>query len=395
MRTGLLIGLVATFAGVSLPAGLEAQGRAALAERRLDRPDASYPEPFSLLTGIRELPDGQVLISDGIDQTLMWLNLNTGRTEVLGRTGQGPGEYRSPDALFPMPEGATLLVDLGNGRLTLYGADGQYRESMSIAQGTPAPGAGPGGLRLVLPRAVDGRGRMYFQQPGGMGPGGVSVDSQAVLRFDRSSGVLDTVAFVKVAPPAVRTSGTANNQNVRMMPRPFPASDGWAVTPDGRLAIVRAADYRVEWVTPTGRVRGQPVTFRPVPIRDAERREWAASVGGGVSISMENRNGEVTTNFRRGRPGAQEPDLSGVEWPSQKPAFVSANVFATPEGDVWVERSVAAGAPREYDVFDRQGNLTSRVVLQRDRRVVAFGNGTVYVVRNDEDDLQYLERYRR
>jgi hypothetical protein len=26
---------------------------------------------------------------------------------------------------------------------------------------------------------------------------------------------------------------------------------------------------------------------------------------------------------------------------------------------------------------------------------VAFGQGTVYVVRMDEDDLQYLERYRR
>ncbi len=395
MRTGLLIGMMATLAGVHLPAGLDAQARTAAAERRLDRPDASYPEPFSLLTGIRELPDGRVLVSDGIDQTLVWLDLATGRTTALGRTGQGPGEYRSPDALFPMPDGATLLMDLGNGRLSLYGADGRYLESMSIAQGTPGPGAGPGGLRLILPRAVDGRGRMYFQQPGGIGPGGVPADSQAVLRYDRRAGVLDTVAFVKVAPPAVRTTGTASNQNVRMMPRPFPASDGWAVAPDGRLAIVRAADYRVEWVTPTGRVRGQPVTARPVPVRDAERREWASSVGSGLSISMENRNGEVTTNFRRGRPGAQEPDLSGVEWPSHKPAFVSANVFATPEGDVWVERSVAAGAPREYDVFNRQGTLTRRVILQRDRRVVAFGSGTVYVVRSDEDDLQYLERYRR
>ncbi|HUG28508.1 MAG TPA: hypothetical protein VMK53_09440 [Gemmatimonadales bacterium] len=395
MRNALLIGLMATIAGAPLPAGLHAQGRAAPAERRLDQPDASHPEPFSLLTGVRELPDGRVLVSDGIDQTLMSLNMATGRTEALGRTGQGPGEYRSPDALFPMPEGATLLMDLGNGRLSLYGADGRYRESIPIAQGTPGPGAGPGGLRLILPRAVDGRGRLYFQQPGGPMPGGVPADSQAVLRFDRSSGGVDTVAFIKVAPPAIRTTGSANNQNVRMMPRPFPASDGWAVAPDGRLAIVRAADYRVEWVTPTGRLRGQPVVARPVPIRDAERREWAASVGGGLSISMENRNGEITTNFRRGRPGAQEPDLSGVEWPRQKPAFVSANVFATPEGDVWVERSVAAGAPRQYDVFDRQGTLTSRVIFQPDRRVVAFGNGTVYVVRSDEDDLQYLERYRR
>lgn len=386
--------LAAAASLVILAPTLAAQGRAPV-DRRLERPDATWPEPFSLLAGLRELPDGRVLVSDGIEEVLLRLDLAGGRSEQVGRTGQGPGEYRGPDALFPTADGGTLLVDLGNGRLSVFGPDGRYRESMSIAQGAPGPGAGPGGLRLILPRGTDSRGRLYFQPPSAFGPGGAPADSAPVVRFDRSTSALDTVAFVKVAPPAVQTSGGANNQNVRMMPRPFPASDGWAVAPDGRLAIVRAADYRLEWVTPVGRVRGQPVAVRPVPIRAAEREEWAASVGGGLSIGVENRNGEITTTFRRGRPGAQQPDLSGLEWPARKPPFVSANVFATPEGEVWVERSVAAGAPREYDVFDRQGALTARYILQPARRVVGFGNGTVYVVRTDEDDLQYLERYRR
>lgn len=391
MRMSLLAAMAIVAADASL---LPAQ-RPAPAERRLERPDAVWAEPFSLLAGLRELPDGRVLVSDGIDEVLLRLDLTAGRSEQIGRTGQGPGEYRGPDALFPTADGGTLLVDLGNGRLSVFGADGRYRESLSIAQGAPGPGAGPGGLRLILPRATDSRGRLYFQPPSAFGPGGAPADSAPVVRFDRGTAALDTVAFVKVAPPAVQTSGGPNNQNVRMMPRPFPASDGWAVAPDGRLAIVRAADYRVEWVTPAGRVRGQPVTVRPVPVRAAERQEWAGSVGGGLSIGVENRNGEVTTTFRRGRPGAQQPDLSGVEWPPSKPPFVSANVFATPEGEVWVERSVPAGAPREYDVFDRQGNLSARYLLQPSRRVIGFGTGTVFVVRTDEDDLQYLERYRR
>jgi hypothetical protein len=378
-----------------LTAGIATPATAQL-ERRLDRPDATFPQEFSLLTGLRELPDGRVMISDPIEDLLQIIDMRTGRATRVGRVGSGPGEYRSPDGLFALPGGQTLLVDLGNGRLSVLDAEGTYLSSFPIAEGSAGPGPGGiGGRRMILPRAVDAQGRLYFQQVGMVGPGSALPDSQPVLRYDRARAALDTVAFVKVAPPAVRTSGTASNQNVRMMPRPFPPNDGWAVTPDGRLAIVRAADYRLEWVTPAGRVRGQPVSVRPVPVRAAEQREWAAATGSGIAISMENRNGELTTSFRRGRPGAQQPDLSGIEWPSHKPAFVSANVFATPEGEIWVERSVAAGAPREYDVFGRQGALTARYLLLPGRRVIGFGAGTVYVVRSDEDDLQYLERYRR
>lgn len=388
-RSALLLLMAVSLAGLARPA-------AAQLERRLDRPEATFAQEFSLLTGVRELPDGRVMVSDPIEDLLQVVDMRAGRASRIGRVGSGPGEYRSPDGLFALPDGQTLLVDLGNGRLSVLGADGNFLSSFPIAEGSAGPGpGGMGGMRMILPRAVDAQGRLYFQQVGMAGPGGTLPDSQPVLRFDRRRAALDTVAFVKVAPPAVRTTGTASNQNVRMMPRPFPPNDGWAVTPDGRLAIVRAADYRVEWVTPSGRVRGQPVSLRPVPVRAAEQREWAAATGSGISISMENRNGELTTSFRRGRPGAQQPDLSGIEWPSHKPLFVSANVFATPEGEIWVERSVAAGTPREYDVFDRQGTLSARYILQRDRRVVGFGNGTVYVVRSDEDDLQYLERYRR
>jgi hypothetical protein len=33
------------------------------------------------------------------------------------------------------------------------------------------------------------------------------------------------------------------------------------------------------------------------------------------------------------------------------------------------------------------------MTLSNDRRVIGFGNGTVYAVRYDEFDLNYLERY--
>jgi hypothetical protein len=46
-------------------------------------------------------------------------------------------------------------------------------------------------------------------------------------------------------------------------------------------------------------------------------------------------------------------------------------------------------------VFDRTGALVKQVVLNPNSRVVGFGKGTVYVARTDEDDLQYLQRYKQ
>jgi hypothetical protein len=388
--SSILLAITAT----QMPIGiLRADQAPPVSERRLERPEARWAEPFSLVAGVRELTDRRVMVSDGIEETVQILDLAAGRAIAVGRPGAGPGEYQGPDALFPLPGGATLLVDLGNGRLSVYGADGRFRTSTPIAQGSPD--GGPGSLRIVMPRAVDAEGRVYFQPPGRPGADGPVPDSAAILRYDMPASRFDTVAFVKVAPPVVRTTGTASNQNVRAMPRPYPVQDGWAVAPDGRLAIVRGAGYRLEWVTPAGRVAGPPVTFRAVPIRPADREEWATTLASGLAMSMENRNGEISTSFSRGRPGQQPADLTGVEFPSEKPAFPSSGVLATPEGEVWVERHVPAGQAREYDTFDARGIRTGRVILQPRSRVVAFGAGAVYVVRLDEDDLQHLERYRR
>jgi hypothetical protein len=49
---------------------------------------------------------------------------------------------------------------------------------------------------------------------------------------------------------------------------------------------------------------------------------------------------------------------------------------------------------RVYDVFDAQGRLARRVTLEGERFVLGFGPGVVFVGREDEDDLVWVERYR-
>jgi hypothetical protein len=45
-------------------------------------------------------------------------------------------------------------------------------------------------------------------------------------------------------------------------------------------------------------------------------------------------------------------------------------------------------------VFDGTGRLSRRISLDGDRTILGFGPGAVYVARTDEDDLQWIERYR-
>lgn len=90
---------------------------------------------------------------------------------------------------------------------------------------------------------------------------------------------------------------------------------------------------------------------------------------------------------------AQLPPLT--DWPEYVPPFLASAALARPNGEVWVLRTRKPGDKiPTYDVFDASGRVIGRVALPADTRLIGFGNGTVYLVRTDADDLQYLQRYR-
>jgi len=356
-------------------------------ETRLTKPDARFPHELSSITGFLELPDGRVLVSDGIDETVLRIDLRTMKADTLSRTGSGPGEYKGPDLLYGLPAGGFLLVDLGNARLSFFDAAFKYKESSPIARGNPATG-----LTMAIPDGVDSQGRIYFRSMM-RNPDGSRADSGAVIRWDRSTEKMDTVGKIKLGEVKVQSSGGSNSRSVSMSPIPYSPEDAWAVAPDGRLAIARAADYHLEWRPAGGAatVRGPAVSWKPVPVRDAEKREYAAEMRNGISVSVSMENGKMSTRMGRGGRAADDriPDL---EWPASKPAFRAVRV--APDGNAWVERSVPANAPREYDVFGPDGKVRGKVILPAGRRLVGFGKGVVYLRETTEEELQYLERYR-
>lgn len=77
-----------------------------------------------------------------------------------------------------------------------------------------------------------------------------------------------------------------------------------------------------------------------------------------------------------------------------KPPFVYWSTFARRNGETWVLRSHRAANPPVYDVFDSSARLVRRVELPSRSRMLGFGEGTLYLVVRDDDDLEHLRRYR-
>lgn len=356
----------------------------------LGQADAVYGEPFSVVSTVRELPDGRVVVADPLGQVVVRIDLGTGAADTVGTVGEGPAEYRQPDAVWPLPGGRSLLVDLGNGRLTELSPDLEFGATRPYSMGDMSMGQ----IVIALPQAVDDRGRLYFR---GFGRMGMESDSADILRFDPESETLDAVVSFGLPETIRETVGGPSEQNERVSQVPLSAGDAWGVSPDGRVVIARAGDYHVDWVAEDGSVTSGPsIPYTPVGLGRAEKEEWAhgrLETGGGLGIAIEVENGSMTMRASRGGGSDDDEDLDGYAWPEFKPAFYDGAIPVDGLGRAWVRRHRDAGEAPMYDVFGGSGERRMVVELPMNRRVVGFGNDVLYAVHMDEFGLQTLERY--
>jgi hypothetical protein len=360
-----------------------AGGAAAQAPRTvpLGRPDATFSEPLSSPSGFRALDANRVLVSDNLEGAVALWDFRAGTATPIGRQGGGPGEYGMPGPLFAGGGDTTYMLDMGTRRLLVITPAGGIA-SATIALNHPSQ-------IPVFPRAVDRQGRVYFDLAGiqmSQLNDMVKTGRAPLLRWNVKAGRTDTVAYVAFPPAEPVGPG-----EVRMSiggREPFEARDQWSVLPDGRVGIARATPYRAEWQGTPAPVVGPAVEYQPVRIGTAEKNAWADQATRGIQVVVE--------NGQRRTQRAPRPDINRQQWPETMPAFSGPNaVLTAPTGELWVLRTHPANADtRVYDVFDAQGRLARRVSLEGERYVLGFGPGVVFVGREDDDDLVWVERYR-
>lgn len=359
--------------------------------RTLPKAEAEFAEPFSDVKAVRELRNGRVIVTDGRDLTVQLIDFRTGQATAIGRTGSGPGEYRWPGNLYALPGDSTLLHDQAGGRLLLITPDGKPG-GLYDPNRTDTDSSMAARTRRFYPRYSDARGYLYSEgQPVRQGANGQLelADSAPIVRLDRATGKRDTVVMrpVRRDPTArVLPMGAVVSQPVQ---RAYPAWDHWLVAWDGRIAMVFHDPYHVDFVGMDGRVtRGAPILYEKVKVDDALKKQWMEELRRPRMAMMVTRGGGGSMQMMPPPPNLPEP-----EWPDVLPPYQGTATFAS-DGHLWIPRAMPAGAPSSFDVINGDGGLVERVTLPPRTKLIGFGNGTVYVVRLDEDDLQYLQRVR-
>lgn len=382
-----------------LPASLPAQN---VPTRALPaKPDAEFEEPFTQVGAIRELKDGRVIVMDSRDKVVQVVDLRSGATEKIGREGSGPGEYALPLQLLALPGDSSLVFDMLNRRLLVVTPSAKPGGFVTLPSADAGRDGGRGGMVMVggmTPTASDARGRLYAAAPPLlMTPEGPkTADSVAIERWDRATGKRDTVAFLAVPKGAAQVSGGGRGGRGDVSVRiggssgPFPEADQWAVAPDGRVAIVHLNPYRVDFVSGGGaRIAGQPIRMQRVKVTEGHKAQWREERRNALGIAITNDNGRMSAQTMVNR-NVQDP----AEWPEYLPPFLANAARFAPDGRLWIRRTTPADEPPTYDVIDGNGRVVERVLLPKRTRLAGFGTGVVYAVRSDEDDLQYLQRYR-
>ena len=370
--------------------------------RTLSKPDAEYSEPFTQIAGVRELKDGRLIVVDPRDKVVQVVDLKAGTATKLGREGSGPGEYGIPMRLMSMPGDTTAIADMLNNRLLLINPNATVGGFVDLNVPPPSGGRGDGrGMVMIggnMPTMSDAKGRMYYQGPAfrmtDNGP--QAADSVPMIRWDRASGKRDTLAWLRLPPSANQITSSGGRGNQRVMVRmgggpPFNGADQMLVAPDGRVAIAHFDPYSVDFVSESGqRTRGQPISYDRQRISEGHKAEWREVQKSATGLMITNDNGRRSATM--GPAGQQQdPEVWGGEF---MPPFLQQALSFSNEGYLGVRRTGPAGQPPTFDVIDRAGKVVQKVVLPKRSRLVGFGNGAVYTVRLDEDDLQYLQKHK-
>lgn len=332
--------------------------------------------------GVVVTSDGTIWVGDQYVAAIRRFRPDGSYIDMVGRKGEGPGEFRTVGELASLPDGGVAAWDSGLLRVTLFDEDGTFRDSF------PVPTSMMSGGRLIRIFKADADGSLYV-----MGSDFADFATRVVSGQDLSPRSSTSWFWIKMRPDGrvldsvhllpgdqegtvdpIRTNTALSHLGHRITGR----TDRYALT-------LHLADDRI---TRLERPH-DPVLYQPEEWREKNRLEG-------------------TFSERNGRPAR--------EISRQKPVFYTLDVDDT--GRIWVElyargfteaetpgeqelRERYDGVrrewrqPRIYDVLDTSGCYFGRIRFPNRNTTVEVARGNlVWVVEKGRFDEPYVVRYR-
>jgi hypothetical protein len=357
-----------------------------IAVRRIGAPIHSTVEELGARFEVRLLSDGRMLVNDSMRSRLLLFDSTLEHVTVVADTtaNTGKGWGKGLAGLIPFVGDSSLARDVLTRAYLVIDPAGNIVRVISAA----AKASGIGEPTLGQAVGYDQRGHLLFRparpvfllllDPGFIGDTLMrGPDTISILRRDLATGAMDTLALIRAqrTRQAVRRRAEGGGSG-RSAFNPIASADGWTVLDDGMVAVLKIADYHVDWIRPdrtvtsTGKV---PATW--VPISPAQKAAMIDSLRARDSVLMAER-------FPPSAVGTPSAVVEASDLPDFWPPFDAESALPAPGGSVWVRegRVPTSAAPPVYDVISHDGTLIKRVQLPFGATLAAIGRGNAHFV---------------
>ena len=349
--------------------------------------DGAPEYQFGNLRAIAVGADERIYVLDGHGPVIRMYAPDGSYLQDVGREGEGPGEYKQPDSgLVFLPDGRLALRDPGNGRISLYGADGEYLDSWPVA----------GSMNTSNPMVVTRSGIALTPVIKNLGAS-VTEWERGMARY-HPDGTIDTVDVPDLGYEDAMVSGESEN-NSSQSSVPFTAAQEVAYSPLGYFVAGVSDDYSFKLLRADAPVLEISMDAEPVPVDPEE-----AAI----------RRQQIEQNFRDNFPGWR---WNGPPIPDVKPAY--EGFLVSEEGRVWVRVAVPSErylsederraeeesleqpvnpyrTPAVFDVFEPTGEYLGRVSTPDGFSTYphpVIRDRTVWAVVTDDLDVARLHRF--
>lgn len=219
--------------------------------------------------------DGSLYLADGTFPAVLHLEPNGELRRILGRAGDGPGEFVRVSQLGVVRD-SLWVSDFGLLRVTLFPRDGRGQRTVNF--GAPPRGtgaAGPLSRGLVTAMLPDGQMLLETVETADGSRGG-EPRRRLALGASRELAVRDTLLVLPIEHPSMRFF---YRQDASYIPQPFSDDPLMAIASDGSLLVEverpaardrKEAAFTVRaWRDGRTPAWSREITYRPAPLTDA------------------------------------------------------------------------------------------------------------------------------
>lgn len=341
---------------------------------------------ISTITPQLFLPDGRLLGVDRQRQVLVLFAADGGARQEFGRRGSGPGEYGGIGGVLPVGNGAFLVMDFMNGRISFFSPEaGPGRElpiSDAMGMGTTQPIGVVNGKILLWGTIF--RGTESAELPG-IKTSLLDTLTGATTRLFATAPEEDPN---EGAPRVIELPGggramMAMRVSAGPMLTAFPSAFAW----DDAVVVTDPNRFQFTWHDTAGAVTRILRVHRPrVAVTDKVWQDYISDFIDMVTGRSSGPSGLAISTMGGGAPDTarMRQEMSSQEHADSLPAFDRTRL--APDGTLWVlDYKVPRQSGWAATAIDRNGRILGRIVEPAGEVPLAIGDDRM--VFRTEDDL--------